>query len=214
MRRFALGGAIGPAVLLGVAAIAGTLRPGYSHLDQFISELGATGTSHAGLLNYAGFIPTGVLFVAFAISTLALEPRTRVSLLGTALLLLFAVGAIVAGIASCDVGCPQGSGSLSNVIHDTVSPLAFLALIVASGVLGMYFRGVPEWRPIWLYSIATSLVSLGFMAALVASLESRRLTGLWQRLVLITLFAWTARVGIRQHRLLARRSSGRTAADP
>jgi hypothetical protein len=112
---------------------------------------------------------------------------------------------MTAGLASCDVGCPQGTGSLSNVIHDTVSPLAFLALIAAAGILGTHFRKVPEWRSFCLYSIATSIISLALMIGLVASLETRMLTGLWQRVLLAALFLWSTLVGVRHYRLLSRR---------
>lgn len=187
-----------------MTSIAGALRPGYSHLNQFISELGAAGTPYASVMNYAGFVPMGVLFLGFAVSTRSLLPRTRVSTLATVLLLLFAAGGTAAGLASCDVGCPEEGGSLTNAIHNTVSPLAFVAFILATATLGAYFRRVPDWRPFWLYSVATSMVALVFMIAMVASLESRHLTGLWQRLLLATLFAWSSIVGFRLYRMLAR----------
>jgi hypothetical membrane protein len=188
-----------------VTILAGTLRPDYNHLDQFISELGATGTPYAGLMNYGGFLPTGIAFLAFAVSIRSLTPQTRTTSLAAFLLLVFAMGSITAGLAPCDVGCPQGTGSLSNMIHDNASPLAFLALIVAVATLGMYFRRVPEWRTLWLYSIGTSLASLALMIALIASLETRALTGLWQRLLLVILFVWSTKVSIRHHLLLSRR---------
>jgi hypothetical membrane protein len=205
MRYLALGGAVGSLIMTVMTILVGTLRPGYDHLDQFISELGATGTPYSGLMNYGGFVPTGLAFLAFAVSTRSLVPQTRSSVLATVLLVLFSGGGITAGLASCDVGCPQGSGSLSNVVHDTVSPLAFLSLIVAAAALGVYFRRAPEWRSFWLYSIATSIASVGLMIALVSSLESRALTGLWQRLLLATLFVWSTLVSVRLHRLLSRR---------
>jgi hypothetical protein len=43
------------------------------------------------------------------------------------------------------------------------------------------------------------------MIALVASLDGRELTGLWQRLLLAVLFVWSTSVGLRLHRLLAQR---------
>lgn len=205
IKNLALGGAAAPLVLLLVTTVSGALRPGYSHLDQFISELGATGTPYAGLMNYGGFVPMGLLFLGFAISTRSLVPRARLSTFATVLLVLFAVGGTTAGLASCDLGCPESGGSFANSIHNTVSPIAFVALILAAGTLGAYFRRVPEWQPFWLYSIATSVVALGFMIAMVASLESRELTGLWQRLLLATLFAWSTGVGLRLYRLLALR---------
>jgi hypothetical protein len=153
-------------------------------------------------MNYAGFIPTGLLFLAFATSISRLIRRSRLSTLATTLLVFFAAGVITAGLASCDVGCPQGTGSLSNLIHNSVSPLAFLALILASALLGLHFRNVPEWRSFWLYSIVTSSVALAFMVVLVASMETRSLTGLWQRLFLTTLFIWSTAVSLRLRRLL------------
>ena len=37
-----------------VVVLCAAARPDYSHIDQFISELGATGSSRASLMNYAG----------------------------------------------------------------------------------------------------------------------------------------------------------------
>jgi hypothetical membrane protein len=179
-------------------------RAEYSHLHQFISELGASGTPHAWLMNYVGFVPTGLLFLGFAVSTRSIMPRTVLSTIGTLLLVVFAVGATVAGIASCDVGCPQGSGSLANMVHDQISPVAFLALILAAALFGFYFRGVEDWRPYWMYSVATSVVSFSLMAMLFLSLESRNLTGLWQRLLLVALFAWCAAIAMRLYSILRR----------
>jgi hypothetical membrane protein len=204
MRFLALGGVAGPVLFILVTAASGVWRGEYSHLHQFISELGASGTPHAWLMNYVGFVPTGLLFLGFAVSTRSIVPRTLLSAVATLLLVFFAVGATVAGIASCDVGCPQGSGSLANMVHDQISPLAFLALILAAALFGFYFRGVEDWRPYWMYSVATSAVSFGLMAMLVLSLESRNLTGLWQRLLLVALFAWCATIALRLHFILGR----------
>jgi len=52
-----LAGIAGPVQSTIIIVICSTLRPGYDHIDQFISDLGATGTSHADLMNFAGFIP-------------------------------------------------------------------------------------------------------------------------------------------------------------
>ncbi len=161
-------------------------------------------------MNYAGFIPMGLLFLCFAVSTWALVPRTRLSSFATVLLVLFSLGGTTAGLASCDVGCPEGSGSLANALHNTISPLAFIALILATAALGVYFRSVPAWRPFWLYSVGTASVALGCFVMMVASLQSREFTGLWQRLLLAILFAWTTVVGLRLRSVLARnaRSGG------
>jgi hypothetical membrane protein len=202
VRILALGGIAGPLIFTTVTVIAGSLRPEYSHLHQFISELGATGTPYADLMNYAGFLPSGLMLLAFATSSRHVVPRSRLSAFGTVLLVCFALGVITAGVARCDVGCPQGTGSLSNLVHDRVSPLAFMALILGVGLFGLHFRSAEAWRSLWLYSVATSVLAVGLMIALIASLDSREFTGLWQRLLLGVLFAWCAAIGIRLHQAL------------
>jgi len=43
MRLLALGGITGPVLFAVVVLVLGALRPGYSHLQHFISELGVAG---------------------------------------------------------------------------------------------------------------------------------------------------------------------------
>ena len=66
-----------------VALVAGAARPGYRHCAQFISELGERGAPHGALVSFAGFLPIGVLAVAFC--ALAAGPlsgaRARLGLL-------------------------------------------------------------------------------------------------------------------------------------
>ncbi len=59
MRILLLGGVIGPVLFTLVVVVAAAMRADYSHVHQFISELGATGSSHADFMNYAGFVPAG-----------------------------------------------------------------------------------------------------------------------------------------------------------
>ena len=48
--------------------VAGALHPEYSHLSQFVSELGAAGAPNPGILNFGGLVPAGVLTFLFAIA--------------------------------------------------------------------------------------------------------------------------------------------------
>jgi hypothetical protein len=81
-----------------------------------------------------------------------------------------------------------------------MAPVIFLSMIVGATLLGMAFRRSPATRALGLYSFATSAVALLLLMALVGSLESRDLTGLWQRLMLAVLFAWCAVVGVTLYR--------------
>jgi len=200
MRFLALGGVVGPTLFSLAIVISATLRPEYSHITNFISELGATGTAHASVMNYAGFVPGGILLAGFGVSLANLLPRSRAVLVASVLTMLFGVGVAISGFVSCDPGCPQAGGSLENFIHDKIAPISFLCLIAATGILGVSFRRIPEWRSLSLYSGLTSVIALALLIALVGSLETRALTGLWQRLMLSALFLWTAVLGYRAFR--------------
>jgi hypothetical membrane protein len=201
MRWLSLGGILGPLLFTAVVAVLGALRPGYGHVAQFISELGASGTQYSAVMNYAGFVPAGLLLAALGLSLFRALPRRALAIAGAALVTLFGVLIAASGIASCDPGCPQGSGSAQNTVHNSIAPVLFIALIVAPALLGQHFRGVPALRALSLYSFITSLASLVLFGAMVQSLEARELTGLWQRLLLATQFAWCAAVGVRSFRV-------------
>lgn len=203
MRLLALGGVAGPILFSVVVIVSAALRVDYSHIANFISELGATGTSHAGLMNYAGFLPAGLMLAAFGVALAKALPRRRAFVLAAILVTLFGAGVTASGIASCDPGCPQARGSVENLIHNRIAPFAFLCLIAGAGVLGIYFRSLPAWRSLSVYSLASSGVALLLFVALASSLDTRELTGLWQRLLLAVLFLWCAVVGLRAYRFQA-----------
>lgn len=200
MRLLALGGAAGPLLFSAVVIVSGALRVDYSHIANFISELGATGTPHAGLMNYAGFVPAGVMLAAFGVALANALPRRRANILAAILVTLFGAGVAVSGIVSCDLGCPQSGGSVENFVHNGIGPIAFLCLIAGAAIHGIQFRSIPAWRPLSVYSLVSSLVALCLLAALASSLDTRELTGLWQRLLLTVLFLWCAVVGLQVYR--------------
>ena len=201
MRALALGGIAGPAVFVLVVLVAAAIRPGYRHAAHMISELGAAGTPNAALMNFAGFIPAGLMLTGFGIALAAVLPRRRLTRAAALMVTLFGIGIAAAGVFSCDPGCPQGIGSLHSRIHDRIAPPTFLSLIAAAAILGVEFRRLAEWRHLSAYSFITSGVALTCLVALAASLESRAATGLWQRLMLAALFSWCGTIGLQAYRL-------------
>lgn len=197
---FALGGLLGPILFTITTLICASLRPDYSHVHHFISELGATGTANAGLMNWIGFIPSGLLLATFGLSLTLLLPKKFLARAASVLILLFGVGLIVVGIFSCDEGCPR-NGSLENNIHDQISGPIFLCAILGCLILGFVFKGLSDWRRFWLYSICSAILSFCFLIALIISLDSYSFTGTWQRLLLLTLFVWFGTVGLRAYQL-------------
>lgn len=200
VRFLSLGGVAGPTLFTALVIICGALRPDYSHANQFISELGARGTSHAELMNFAGFVPTGLLLASFGASLANLRPRRRGSVLAAACVTFFGIGISLAGIYSCDPGCPHRGASSDATLHDRISSLAFLFGIAGVALMAYYCRNHTKWRALWPYSAISSAAAYGFLIASGASVESRVLTGLWQRLFIGTLFLWCIVVSVRMSR--------------
>ncbi|HMG93338.1 MAG TPA: DUF998 domain-containing protein [Chryseolinea sp.] len=191
----ALGGVIGPLLFTVTTLTCAGLRPGYSHIHDVISELGATGTPNADLMNWIGFIPSGIMISFFGLSLMLLLPKKILARSGSVLIIIFGLGMTVVGFFSCDEGCPR-EGSLENNMHDQISGPIFLCAILGSLLLGFTFRRLPYWRKLWLYSISSAILSFVFLIALIDSLDSFQFTGMWQRLLLLTLFLWFGIVGL------------------
>jgi hypothetical protein len=200
MRVLSLGGVVGPVLFSLITVVSAALRPDYSHATSFISELGATGTPYAHIMNYLGFVPAGLLLAAFGISLMRLTSRHVLAVAGSALVVLFGLGVAASGIISCDAGCPVSGGSLEDALHNLIGPFSFIALSCGVGLLGVAFRRLAYFRPFSLYSFVTSVLGLLFIVAILGSLEAKTLTGLWQRLFLATLFLWCAVIGMRAFR--------------
>jgi hypothetical protein len=58
---------VAPFVFITAIIAASLKHPAYSHFKNFISELGATGAPSAAIMNFAGFLPYGILMMAFAL---------------------------------------------------------------------------------------------------------------------------------------------------
>ncbi len=202
MRVLALGGVLGPAIFTALVIVCGALRPGYSHLAQLISELGASGTAHATLMNFAGIIPAGVLIAGFGAATLGLLSSGRRAILAGALVTFFGIALVVGGVYSCDPGCPLRwpPGSVAASIHLIAAVAQLVAAIAGIALWALEFRHFPAYSGLWKFTALAGAAALGFLIAFNVSLDSRALTGLWQRLLFGTLFVWCAVVALRLFR--------------
>ncbi|WP_430682209.1 DUF998 domain-containing protein [Maribacter halichondriae] len=57
--------------------VSASLRTDYDHLHNFISELGATETANESLMNFFGFVPSGLLIDLFGLSLFLLLPKKQ-----------------------------------------------------------------------------------------------------------------------------------------
>lgn len=162
--------------LFTVFVLPGVLRPDYNPLAQYISELGATGAPHAAVVNWAGYLPSGVFF-AIALASFWRHWRPRgVQIAGLALLFCEPLAWIGSALFPCDLGCPA-QGSLAQDLH------SLLALFTYSGTgLGVILLACVPGLRLWQRLGWLLLVVLWFglfVAMLTPELGSVR--GLLQR---------------------------------
>lgn len=118
-----MGGIVGPILFTILIIVAGSLRPGYSHVSQIISELGSTGTSNAWIQN-VNFVILGLLIVAFAVGLhLSISGGTG-SKVGPALLVAFGVGGVLQGLIPCDT-----AGCSTFDLHGLVAVVSFILVV-------------------------------------------------------------------------------------
>lgn len=153
------------------------LKPGYSALSQYISELGASGSEHGRLISLGGFLPVGVLA---ALLLLVMAPRVPVdgaSRLGYWLLMCEPVAWVGSALAPCDLGCPD-SGSISQLLHTLLGLATYPGTALALVLLATAPRMRPATRLLWIALAALWLLLFVLMA--LPSLQAWR--GLLQRL--------------------------------
>ena len=167
-------------MLLGGAA----LKPGYSPLSQYISELGASGSAHAQLISLFGFVPVGVLAALLLWSFAAIVPVTGTSRLGYWLLMFEPLAWIGSALAPCDPGCPN-SGSLSQSLHTLLGVFTYLGTALGLILLATNSEIRPATRALWIALAAFWLLMFALMG--LEPLQPWR--GLLQRLAEWSVYA-------------------------
>jgi hypothetical membrane protein len=134
---------LGALAVVLLTVIGGAGFPNYSHASQFISELGADGAPHAGLINYGGFLPAGLLLCTFALLAWRALPRSVGTALGMVGIFLFGFGYLVAVVYPCEAGCRPAAPNLSQTIHNALGLAGYLVAPFALAVLGWKARSWP-----------------------------------------------------------------------
>ncbi len=182
-------GILAPILWASAIVLCGSLRPGYSHVTQYISELGERGSSTELIMRYAGFVPTGLMHAAFAAFLYVAFKGSRLASFAAALLALNGLARVAAGMFPCETGC-AGGGLISQRLHNLSALVGFFALIGAVLVCGVLFRRYQYLRVLSLYSIGSAILGLVFLVLLERSAESRAGTGLYECLASGVLSLW------------------------
>lgn len=182
---------LGTVVLM--AVVAGAATPNYSHLAQFISELGAQGAPTEWAVRLGGFLPAGSLLLAFCWLAYRALPRSRSSTLALCGLAIYAAGYLVASAFPCDLGCRPRQPSTSQVIHNAVGTLGYL---IAPAFLLTMARAARTWPDAKYLAIAGYIASGIALLGLVTLSPQSATVGLSQRLLEASVLGWAAMCGV------------------
>lgn len=196
-------GILAPVLWAGAVIFCGSLRPEYSHLTQYISELGERGSSTEFMIRYAGFVPTGLMHVVFAAFLYVVFKGSRPAAIAAMLLAINGLARIGAGIFPCEVGCAGPRLLLSQKLHSLSSGVGFFALIGAAILWGVLLRRYQRLRGLSLYSVGSGILGLVFLVAMLWGAELRRGTGLYERLSTGVLSLWVLVFAVRLWQLKA-----------
>lgn len=171
------------ALVLGLVALVvsvawgGAVYPGYDHLRQFMSELGATGSVTGEAVNRWGFIPNGVLIAVFCLLAAWVLRRSALAVTACLLLALNGVGMAGAGVYPCDFECSRANSTVAAELHDLWGGVGYLSAILGTVLASLWARrsDAPWLTPI---GVGAAVVSLVGLFAIVAEVE---FAGLFQR---------------------------------
>ncbi|WP_374981478.1 DUF998 domain-containing protein [Pseudomonas solani] len=189
-------GVLIPFWLFAGVALTALAYPGYSHLDQAMSQLGAEGAPTRGFSAWVNNLPLGLLFVLFAAGVARRFQASRLALLSAALIALHGLASFATGYFPCDQGCAPAQPSLSQQVHNLAGLVMFLSLTLASALwvfLGRRLLGAPGFG---LFSALCVVLALATVALMGKAFVDGHLFGLYQRLNYGVSVIWIAALAL------------------
>jgi len=192
-RFFAFCGIVAPILFTVLVVVASFLRPGYSEIHNFISDLGV---GPYAIIQNANFVIFGLLSIGFALGLRGglPAPQGRAMKAGVLLVIIFGFGILYAGVF------PETY--LSGSPHTLASSIAFLSIIAAQLLIwrGLQSADRAEWGRYRTYSLISGLLSL----ILVWFSSSTDFPGAAQRIFIAVPWIWIEVTGLKLYSLTKR----------
>ncbi|WP_219853068.1 DUF998 domain-containing protein [Stutzerimonas stutzeri] len=181
-----------PLWLFAGVALTSLSYPGYSHIDQAMSQLGAVGAPTHPFSAWVNNFPLGVLFVLFALGVARRFMTSRLAQLSAALILIHGLASFATGVFSCDPGCAPAQPSPSQQVHNLAGLVMFLSLTLATalwGALSKRLLSSPAFGWFSILCVIFAVVTVGMMAK---AFDDGHGFGLYQRLNYTVSVVWVA----------------------
>jgi hypothetical membrane protein len=195
-RLFSSFGLIGPVSFTSVLVAVSLANPGYSHVTQYISELGQPGASLSWAMNILGFGLLGLLTLGFSWALYKGFGRNLGLRSGSSLLGLSGVFLIMVGIF------PRSPGSLIGLVHGGVSITSALVAVLGLLLISWGLFRLGRFKRMGAYTLITALASLLIWIIFFFN-PVDGMTGALQRLSMGLTLLWMGVLGIRLFRTQA-----------
>ncbi|CAM3203279.1 cbs domain-containing protein [Ectopseudomonas mendocina] len=156
--------------------------PGYSHLDQAMSQLGAQGSPTQGFSAWVNNLPLGLFFVLFAVGVMRQVRGSRLASFSAVLILVHGLASFATGYFACDQGCAPAQPSFSQQMHNLAGLVMFLSLTLASLLWSFLSKRLLGSRGFGLFSLACTVLAVATVVLMAQAVESGHGFGLYQRI--------------------------------
>ncbi len=153
----ARGGVFAVCLYLGVYVILASLEPGYEHLKQLPSELGAVHATYFPLMNLT-FSVTGLLTIGLSIGLHLGMTGGKGSIVGPLLLAVLGASLFLAGFFPCAEGCQPTTFSSKG--HALVGLPGLFAFPLAPFFIWRRMRQDPLWEKFSSFSLTMGIVAV------------------------------------------------------
>jgi hypothetical membrane protein len=188
---FYIAGLISPLWLAVGLIITGSQYPGYSHIDQAMSVLGAVDAPTHVLSPSLNNYPVGMLLMLFAMAVFCRPAQSGMARLSAVLIMVHGVASIAAGYFSCDTGCSLQNPSTQPSLHMLASAIMVVSVLLASALWIFVARSEGSKGMVWLSLICT-LFAFGCLPWMAAAVDVGRGFGLFQRVNYFASLIWIA----------------------
>jgi hypothetical membrane protein len=204
MQICAAGGMLATIVIVVAVFVAAAFTPGYSHIANTVSQLGAWQRPHPWIMN-SGFILFGILIIGLSFGLYRQTQRRYLSPLLLTGLSVFGLGIILAGIFHDG---PKGQDNLESNLHSLFALIAFFGLVAGMIFFALAVRRSSDWHGYMRASIIVVVVDLTFSTLFMLEALSP-IEGLLQRLFYAPALGWLFAVSWRLRRLGLAQTTGR-----
>ncbi|UFH48407.1 DUF998 domain-containing protein [Pseudomonas sp. KNUC1026] len=169
--------------------------PGYSHINQAMSALGAVGSPTQAISPLIDNYPLGLFFIIFSLGVIFTPNLPRLGRFTGVLIGLHGLANLFTGYFPCDALCKPVEPSASQLIHNTAGFAMLLTLLAASALWSwLAFRVQERWFGFW--SIILTFATVASIPWMAAAAQMETSFGLYQRfnyfsqLIWVAVFAW------------------------